>query len=250
MKRFFKLFKRAWIPLRVYCLLSICFSRCPKLHAASIQLDGVIQYLIYNADGTRSQTYTNTFRLKLFNGNWVCKTTSGDYAEMLAFDGTNTYTQHYFPPPKAGASPKVNTAEITTAEIRSGSSCIDGVPPTRILWVAYCAKPFFENGDGSPIVSPWGIPSLLGADSMSYKAEWLDNKYFSKSPPLQDRPKILISAGSEEHEDVRFKRFQQEAMQSGVLVEYMVHPTETHRMVGMDGKLARIQAIAHFIFDE
>ena len=73
---------------------------------------------------------------------------------------------------------------------------------------------------------------------------------FSKSPLFQNRPKILISAGSEELEDQRFKKYQQDALQSGVLVEYIVHPTETHRMVGMDGKLARIQEIVHFIFEE
>lgn len=73
---------------------------------------------------------------------------------------------------------------------------------------------------------------------------------FAKSPPFQARPKILISAGGEEQEDERFKRFQREAEQSGVLVETIIHPSETHRMVGTAGKLARLQMIAQFIFEE
>jgi hypothetical protein len=73
---------------------------------------------------------------------------------------------------------------------------------------------------------------------------------FSKSLPLQGRPKILISAGSEEREDERLKHFQQDAVQSGVLADIIIHPSETHRMVGTAGKLARLQAIKHFIFEE
>ena len=65
----------------------------------------------------------------------------------------------------------------------------------------------------------------------------------SKAPALQTRPKILISAGGEEHEDVRFKKFQQERLtQSGVLVKYIVHPTETHRMVVSGRQAGPIQA--------
>jgi hypothetical protein len=158
----------------------VLFFCCQQICANNVQLDGVIQDLIFNADGTLSQHYTNSFHLAIYNEKWVCKTTFGDYAEELAFDGTNTYTQHYFPPPKAGTildAHTVNTAEITTAEIRRGSSCVDGLPTTRILWLAFCGKPFFERGFSAPIVSPWGHPSLLGADSMTYSIDLLDKQY-------------------------------------------------------------------------
>ena len=155
---------------------SVLFCR-QELLAGNIQIDGFIQDIVYEADGTQSQSFTNSFRVSLFYNNWEIKATFGDYAEDLAFDGTNTYTQHYFPPPKPGVKQEVNTAEITTAEIRSGSSCIDGLPPTRVLWVAYCAKSFFNQNNHIPIVSPWGQPALLGADSMTYTAKWLDNHY-------------------------------------------------------------------------
>jgi hypothetical protein len=73
---------------------------------------------------------------------------------------------------------------------------------------------------------------------------------FSKSPFLQNRPKILISAGGEEHEEDRLKKYQQDALQCGVPVEYLIAPTETHRFVGTAGKLERLQAINHFVFEE
>ncbi len=73
---------------------------------------------------------------------------------------------------------------------------------------------------------------------------------FSKSPFLQNRPRILISAGGEEHGEDRLTKYQQEALQSGVAVEYLISPTETHRFVGTAGKLERLQAINHFIFEE
>jgi hypothetical protein len=73
---------------------------------------------------------------------------------------------------------------------------------------------------------------------------------FSKAPRFQSRPKIFISAGSEEHEEDHLKQYQQDALQSGALVEYLIAPTETHRFVGTAAKLARLQAINHFIFEE
>jgi hypothetical protein len=73
---------------------------------------------------------------------------------------------------------------------------------------------------------------------------------FSKSPRGGSRPKVLISAGGEERRDAAFKKFQEEAQRSGVTVECLIAPTEPHRFVGSAGKLARLQAINHFIFDE
>jgi hypothetical protein len=73
---------------------------------------------------------------------------------------------------------------------------------------------------------------------------------FSKLPYLQQRPKILVVAGSEEHEDQRFKEFQANALNNGVLLEYLTPPTETHRFVGKTGKRIRAEAVEHFIFEE
>ena len=73
---------------------------------------------------------------------------------------------------------------------------------------------------------------------------------FSKSPLLENRPKILISVGGEEHEEDRLEKYQQDALQWGVPVEYLIAPTEPHRFVGTAAKLARLEAINHFIFEE
>lgn len=73
---------------------------------------------------------------------------------------------------------------------------------------------------------------------------------FSKSPLLENRPKIFISVGGEEHEEARLQKYQQDALQWGVPVEYLVAPTEPHRFVGTAAKLARLEAINHFIFEE
>jgi hypothetical protein len=73
---------------------------------------------------------------------------------------------------------------------------------------------------------------------------------FSQSPRFQPRPKILLDAGGEEHDDDRFKQYQLQAVNWGVLVEYHTHPGETHRMVGSGAKLERARELKHFIFEE
>jgi hypothetical protein len=73
---------------------------------------------------------------------------------------------------------------------------------------------------------------------------------FSNSPRFSRRPKILISAGSEENEEDRFKKYQEESLQSGVMVEYVIHPGEGHYIVGNAGHLERAKAMMHFIFEE
>jgi predicted esterase len=73
---------------------------------------------------------------------------------------------------------------------------------------------------------------------------------FSKSPPFQSRPKILISAGGEEHEADRLKKYQADALNWGVLVDYVIHPGEPHHLVGNAGELERTKAMMHFVFEE
>jgi hypothetical protein len=73
---------------------------------------------------------------------------------------------------------------------------------------------------------------------------------FSNSPLFQSRPRILLSAGGEEREDAKFKKYQQDALQWGVLVEVHIAPGETHRFVGKTGKLKRAEAVMRFIFEE
>jgi len=73
---------------------------------------------------------------------------------------------------------------------------------------------------------------------------------FSKSPIFQRRPKILISAGGEEHRDEEFKKYQKDALKDGVMVEYIISPGETHRFVGKAAKLERAKAVERFIFEE
>ncbi len=73
---------------------------------------------------------------------------------------------------------------------------------------------------------------------------------FSKSPPFQQRPKILISAGGEEHEEDRLKQYQEESLKSGVMVKTVISPGESHFFVGNAGQLDRAKAMTRFIFDE
>jgi len=74
---------------------------------------------------------------------------------------------------------------------------------------------------------------------------------FSKSPIFQRRPRILISAGSEEHGDEHFKKYQEDALRSGVLVEVVIHPGETHAfVVAKAAKLERAKAVERLIFEK
>jgi len=73
---------------------------------------------------------------------------------------------------------------------------------------------------------------------------------FSKTPWFQPRPKILLDAGGEEHQEEHFKQYQTNALNSGVVVEFYTHPGETHRMVGVAPKLERTRELKHFIFEE
>jgi hypothetical protein len=72
---------------------------------------------------------------------------------------------------------------------------------------------------------------------------------FSKSPPFQSRPKILVSVGSEEFQEGRLKKFQAEALASGALVEVVVHPGEYHHLFGNIAQLERTRAMMRFIFE-
>jgi hypothetical protein len=151
--------------------------------AANIEISGNIQEIIYNTDGTQDRIIVNLFHLKKnSNDNWECLNSWGDYAELLAFDGTNTYAQQYYPtreyfPPTNSVRTNLTGLEpLTTGEIRRGSSCVDGLCTTRLLWLAYLGKPFYLKGNSNSIVVPWGDTSILGADSLTYKASWLDNE--------------------------------------------------------------------------
>lgn len=73
---------------------------------------------------------------------------------------------------------------------------------------------------------------------------------FSKSPQFQLRPKMLLDAGGEEHDENRFKKIRKDCLNWGVVVEFYTHPGETHRMVGTAPKLERANELKHFIFEE
>jgi len=73
---------------------------------------------------------------------------------------------------------------------------------------------------------------------------------FSQSPRLHPMPKMLLDDGGEQHQEERFKQFQRDALNAGVVVEYYLHPGETHRMVGEAGRLERVQEEMRFIFEE
>jgi hypothetical protein len=73
---------------------------------------------------------------------------------------------------------------------------------------------------------------------------------FSRLSPFQLRPKVLVDAGSEEHEEDRFKQYQLDSLRSGVVVEYYTFPGENHFMVGADWTFGRIMEEKRFIFEE
>ena len=63
-------------------------------------------------------------------------------------------------------------------------------------------------------------------------------------------PKILISSGGLEMRDDGFKRYQEDALKSGVIVETHIHPGEGHHLVGNAAQRERTKAMVHFVFDE
>jgi acetyl esterase/lipase len=73
---------------------------------------------------------------------------------------------------------------------------------------------------------------------------------FAKAPPLQKRPRIFLNAGGEEHLETHFKQYQAQSLQHGAIVEYNINPSENHRFVGITGKLERLKAVNHFIYQE
>ena len=73
---------------------------------------------------------------------------------------------------------------------------------------------------------------------------------YSKVPPSRARPRFLLSAGSLERKDTRFKQFQEDALNSGVTVEYVISPGEAHHFVGNAAQVERTRAIEHFLFEE
>jgi hypothetical protein len=73
---------------------------------------------------------------------------------------------------------------------------------------------------------------------------------FSDLSPFQSRPKVLLDDGGAQHQEDRFEKYQLAGLGSGVVVEYYIHPGETHVMVGIDGKLGRVREEKRFIFDE
>ena len=60
----------------------------------------------------------------------------------------------------------------------------------------------------------------------------------------------LHKAGSLEGEDQYFKRYQEKAIQSGAIVEYVIAPGEAHSFMGNAAQLQRTKDIMRMLFDE
>jgi hypothetical protein len=73
---------------------------------------------------------------------------------------------------------------------------------------------------------------------------------FSQSPLGQRRPRITISAGAAENEEKRLEKYQADALQYGVLVDYTIAPGEGHHFIGNAAQYQRTKAITRFIFEE
>jgi dipeptidyl aminopeptidase/acylaminoacyl peptidase len=73
---------------------------------------------------------------------------------------------------------------------------------------------------------------------------------FAGNPRREPKPKVLISAGAEEHEEARLSNYQDDSLKSGVVVETEVAAGESHMFVGNLAQLERTRAMMHFIFEE
>jgi hypothetical protein len=73
---------------------------------------------------------------------------------------------------------------------------------------------------------------------------------FSHAKWLQNRPKILISDGSEENSGEELRKYQEDSLKSGVMVETLIHPGEFHNIVGNAAQRERTRAMVRFIFEE
>jgi hypothetical protein len=73
---------------------------------------------------------------------------------------------------------------------------------------------------------------------------------FSDAPRFQLRPKVLVCFGEQLRQGDQLDGYQQDMVLQGAFVEYVVSPGETMRYVGQAAKRERIEAMAHFIFEE
>ena len=73
---------------------------------------------------------------------------------------------------------------------------------------------------------------------------------FSDAPRFQLRPKVLVCFGEQLRQGDQLDGYQQDMVPQGAFVEYVVSPGETMRYVGEAARRERIEAMAHFIFEE
>src|SRR5665213_782893 len=73
---------------------------------------------------------------------------------------------------------------------------------------------------------------------------------FSSVPPFQSKPRIMITAGGRELKEDRLKKYQQDALSHGVVVEYFIHPDDAHVIIGNGSRMDRAKESMHFIFEE
>jgi len=167
-------YRRHWFGLGLFLLVCIHSAMMGACRAANIEANGRTLDIVYRPDGSEDHRITNTFQIRIDGDKWECLAIWDEYSERLDYDGTNTYAQDDYSDSNTINSHLPDRLPITTGEIRRGSTCVDGMCSTRLLWVALFARQYFESGPGKPIILSFGHPGLLGADSMTYKAEWLD----------------------------------------------------------------------------
>jgi hypothetical protein len=68
--------------------------------------------------------------------------------------------------------------------------------------------------------------------------------------PGKRLPRMLISAGKEEHGSERFKRYQEEACRRGMKVEIAEHPNAAHVLTSIPSLRDRLHVMERFIFEE
>jgi dienelactone hydrolase len=73
---------------------------------------------------------------------------------------------------------------------------------------------------------------------------------YSHAEGFDRMPKIIISVGGEENYNDRLEKFQSQALNSGVLVENVIHPGEKHYVLSNAALRERNRAFTKFIFEE
>jgi hypothetical protein len=111
----------------------------------------------------------------------------------------------------------------------------------RVFLVSNCVESNFLKDYAAK------YPGTITGAIMLIANDLLDPANFA---PGKYAPKLLISTcDTWEGKGERMKKFQETAAQSGVVVDYIVHPNTKHDFVSKESQRERIRAMLHLVFD-